>query len=356
MLETLKTGSNTDLLHPSMFPDRFADVEHLEEFMSTPTPELVADLARLDGDIIVLGVAGKMGVTLARVVKRAAPTKRVVGVARFSEAGLKDQLESQGVETIACDLLDRKAVEALPKLPNVIYMAGLKFDAGGREDFLWAMNTIAPAIVAEAFAGSRIVALSTIHVYPWSNPLHGGVTESCPPLARPGEYANSVVGRERTFQYYSRLNGTSGRNVRFVYAIDTRYGVLQEIASWVFEGRDVPLETGQVNVIWQGDAINQFARLLLHCETPISPINIGAPEILSVRHAATLFGEAFGKTPKFKGQEQDCLAVNCDAGAELLGNPVVPVKPMIRWIADWVASGKPLYGKPSKFQVRSGQF
>jgi nucleoside-diphosphate-sugar epimerase len=343
-------------LHPSMFPEHFEDVDHLEEFMSTPTRELADDLAAVPGDVIILGVAGKMGVTLARVIKRAAPHKRVVGVARFSDEGSQAQLNSWGIETIKCDLLDRKAVAALPKLPNVIYMAGLKFDFKGREDFLWAMNTIAPAIVAEAFADSRIVAFSTIHVYPWSNPLHGGVTENSPPLARPGEYANSVVGRERTFQYYSHLHQTPGRLVRFVYAIDMRYGVLQEIADWVFTGKPVPLETGMVNILWQGDAINQFARLLRHCETPASPINIGGPEAVSVRKVATMFGEIFGIEPKFTGAEADCLYVNCDRAAEILGNPVVPVNTMVRWVAEWVQSGKHTFGKPSKFQVRSGVF
>jgi len=343
-------------LGPEMFPTHFTDTDHLEEFMSTPTLELIEDLAVVPGDIMILGVAGKMGVTLARVIKRAAPEKRVIGVARFSEPGMKEQLQGWGIETIACDLLNRQAVNELPKLPNIIYMAGLKFDFRGREDFLWAMNTIAPAIVAEAFAGSRIVALSTIHVYPWSNPLHGGVTEQTPPLARPGEYANSVVGRERTFQYYSRLNNTPGRNVRFVYAIDMRYGVLQEIASWVLGGKEIPLETGLVNIMWQGDAINHFARLLRHCEVPATPINIGGPEAVSVRRVANLFGELFGVEPKFKGQESDCLFVNCDAAAELLGNPVVPVNVMVRWVAEWVKSGKPALGKPSKFEVRTGVF
>jgi nucleoside-diphosphate-sugar epimerase len=354
--EMLQHHQSGKILHPDMFPTHFTNVEELEDFMSAPTLELIEDLAEVSGDIMILGVAGKMGVTLARVIKRAAPDKRVIGVARFSEAGMKEQLESWGVETIVCDLLDRKAVNELPKLANVIYMAGLKFDFRGREDFLWAMNVIAPAIVAEAFAGSRIVALSTIHVYPWSNPLHGGVTELSPPLARPGEYANSVVGRERIFQYYSRLNSSPGRNVRFVYAIDMRYGVLQEIASWVLAGNEIPLETGMVNIMWQGDAINHFARLLRHCEVPATPINIGGPEAVSVRRVATLFGEIFGIEPKFRGQEAECLFVNCDAAAELLGNPVVPVNAMVRWVAEWVKSGKPALGKPSKFEVRTGVF
>lgn len=348
---------STDLLHPRLFPEAFRDVEHLEDFLSMPTPELVEDLANLDGDVIILGVAGKVGIGLARMIKRAAPAKRVVGVARFSEEGLEAHLKSFGVETIRCDLLDAAAVEALPKLRNVLYMAGLKFNYKGREDFLWAMNTIVPATVAQAFKASRIVSFSTIHVYPWSNPMHGGVTEAMPPFARPGEYANSVVGRERTFQYYSRMYDTPGRIARLVYAIDMRYGVLQEIATWVLNGKPVPLDTGHVNIIWQGDAAAQIIRLLKHCDVPCSPINIGGPECLSVRKVATMFGEIFGKEPLFVGDEKpDCLYVNCDAAAELLGNPVVPINPMVRWVADWVKTGKPTYGKPSKFEVRSGVF
>lgn len=347
----------TDTLHAGMFPEAFRDVAHLEEFMSTPTPEVVADLAAVEGDIIILGVAGKIGVTLARMARRAAPDKRVIGVSRFSEPGVEERLQAAGVETIRCDLLDREAVGALPKLPNAIYMAGLKFDTGGREDFLWAMNTLAPAICAEAFRDSRIVAFSTIHVYPWTNPLHGGVTEASPPMARPGEYANSVVGRERTFQYFSRLHDTPGRLLRFVYAIDPRYGVMQEVAAWVKAGQPVPLATGHVNVMWQGDANAQFLRMLRHCETPASPINIGGPETLSVRQLALRMGELLGVEPVFEGTESDhCLLVNCDRANGLLGNPLVPMDTMIRWVADWVRHDRPIHGKPSKFHVRSGSF
>ncbi|WP_245431052.1 NAD-dependent epimerase/dehydratase family protein [Rhodoplanes roseus] len=351
-------GKSSDVLSgPEMFPDVFRDVDHLEDFMSMPTLAVVEDLANLEGDVAVLGVAGKVGVCLARMIKRAAPEKRVIGVSRFSEAGLEAHLQSWGVETIRCDLLDEAAVNALPKVANVIYMAGMKFDYKGREDLLWAMNTIAPGIVAKAFAGSRIVAFSTIHVYPWSNPLHGGTGETTPPFARPGEYANSVVGRERTFQYYSRRFGTPGRIARLVYAIDMRYGVLQEIASWVMSRTPIPLDTGHANIIWQGDATAQIIRLLRHCEVPSSPINIGGPETVSVRRLALEFGELLGIEPVFTGSEQtDCLLVNCEAAADLLGNPVVPVRTQVRWVADWVKSGKPLYDKPSKFQVRSGVF
>jgi nucleoside-diphosphate-sugar epimerase len=349
--------TDLQLLDHTTLPESFASVVELDDFMSLPTEATVRDLAAVEGDVIILGVAGKMGMGLARLIKRAAPHKRVIGVARFSDEGSEEWLNGYGVETIKCDLLDREAVARLPKLPNVIYMAGLKFDYRGREDFLWAMNTIAPAIVAEEFKASRIVSLSTIHVYPWSDPRRGGVTEDEPPMARPGEYANSVVGRERTFQYYSRLHGTPGRIVRFVYAIDMRYGVLQEIASWVKDGIPIPLGTGNVNIQWQGDAINHFARLLNHVDVPASPINIGGPENVSVRRVAREFGEIFGVEPVFQGEESDhALFVNCDRAAELLGNPTVPVNAMVRWVADWVDNDKPLYGKPSKFQVRTGIF
>ncbi|MEO0385458.1 MAG: NAD(P)-dependent oxidoreductase [Pseudomonadota bacterium] len=347
----------TDILTPAIFPEAFRDVEHLEDFMSIPTQGVIDDLNALDGDIIILGVGGKIGVTMARMAKKAAPDKRVIGVSRFSEEGVQERLNAWGIETIACDLLDREAVNALPKVKNVIYMAGLKFDFRGREDFLWAMNTLAPQITAEAFKDSRIVSFSTIHVYPWSNPLHGGVTENNLPLARPGEYANSVVGRERTFQYFSRLHDTPGRIMRFVYAIDPRYGVMQEVAAWVKAGQPVPVDTSHADIMWQGDANAQFLRMLAHCETPASPINVGGPETVSIRYLAHRFGEILGVEPTFKGEEQNtCLMVNCDKANGIFGNPVVPMETMIHWVADWVKNDKPIHGKPSKFHVRSGEF
>jgi len=345
------------VLDRNQLPDHFNDETHLEDFMSLPTPELVADMEKLEGDVIILGVGGKLGVTMARQLKRAAPNKRVIGVSRFSEEGVQERLNDWGIETIVCDLLDRDAVDALPKCPNVIYMAGLKFDFVGQESFLWAMNTVAPGIVAEAFKDSKIVAFSTIHVYPWTNPLHGGVSETTPPLARPGEYANSVVGRERTFQYYSQKHDTPGCLLRFVYAIDMRYGVMQEIASWVLNKQPIDVSMGQVNIMWQGDANAQFIRALLHCEVPATPINIGGPETVSIRSLAVRFGEIYGIEPIFEGEESDhCLLVNCDKAAEKFGNPTITVNKMIDWVAHWVKSGKPTHGKPSKFHVRSGKF
>ena len=96
--------------------------------------------------------------------------------------------------------------------------------------------------------------------------------------------------------------------------------------------------------------------MLVHCDTPSSPINIGGPELVSVRKVAQLFGEHYGIEPRFRGAETDCLAVNCDAAASLLGNPTVPINTMIRWVAEWVKNRKPTHGKPSKFEVRSGVF
>ena len=213
-------------------PERFESVAALEDFMTAPTPELVADLAGVPGDILVLGVAGKMGPTLARMAKRAAPGKRVIGVARFSDRGGRATgWTAPGVETIACDLLDRRAVEALPKLDNVVYMAAMKFGATGNPALTWAMNVHAPAIVAETFAASRIVAFSTGCVYPFVPVDGGGATEDMPAVPPPGDYANSCVGRERMFEHFSARLGTPGRIVRLNYAIDMRYGVLHDIAA-----------------------------------------------------------------------------------------------------------------------------
>jgi nucleoside-diphosphate-sugar epimerase len=344
-------------LDPTALPDRFADVDALEDFMTLPSQALVDDLARVPGDIIVLGIGGKMGPTLARLAKRAAPGKRVFGVARFSEAGVEEKLKGWGIETISCDLLDREAIARLPKVENVVYMAGRKFGSSGAEHLTWAMNAFVPALVAEAFAKSRIVAFSTGCVYPFVSVLHQGATEQVPPNPPPGEYANSCVARERVFQYFSHKCGTPGRLIRLNYAIDMRYGVLFDIAGRVKAGAPIGLSTGHVNVIWQGDANAQALRALAHCTTPASPLNVSGPEVASVRAMAEAFGARLGKKPIFIGAEADTAWLISTAEAtRLFGYPVVPLGRMIDWVADWTARDMQSLGKDTHFDVRDGVF
>ena len=342
-------------------PQRFEDVAHLEEVMTEPTPGLVADLARADGDLMVLGVGGKMGPTLARMAKRAAPGKRVIGVARFSDRALKAQLQAQGVECIECDLLDREALASLPNVregvKNLVYMAGHKFGAADNPALTWMMNAGVPAAVAETCREMRSVVFSTACVYPFV-PVQGpGADESVAAVPPPGDYAWSCVGRERMFEHGSRRHGTPGRLVRLSYAIDMRYGVLYDVASAVFDGRELDLTMGHADVIWQGDANEQALRLLAHCTTPTSPINVTGPRHTSVRWLAAQFGQRFGRTPRLVGREAETAwLLDTTQAQRLFGAPRVPIETLIDWVADWVARGGASLNKPTHFSTRDGKY
>jgi nucleoside-diphosphate-sugar epimerase len=338
-------------------PARFETVEALEDFMTAPSRVLVDDLAKVPGDILVLGVGGKMGPTLARLAKRAAPDKRVMGVARFSEPGVQEALVRAGVEPITADLLDRTALEALPKAANVLFMAGRKFGATGNVPLTWAMNVHVPAMVAEAFRDARIIAFSTGNVYPFVPVDSGGASEDIAAVPPPGDYANSCVGREHMFEYFSAKYGTPGRLFRLNYAIDMRYGVLHDIGRKVRDGETIDLAMGHVNVIWQGDANSVALRCLAQTTTPTSPVNVTGPETIEVRWLAGEFGKLLGRTPRLTGREAVNGWLN-DARRMVkeFGPPSVPLARMIEWTADWLARGMATLNKPTHYEVRDGKY
>jgi nucleoside-diphosphate-sugar epimerase len=337
-------------------PERFDDVHQLEDLMSRPSAALEADLERVPGDIMVLGVGGKMGPTLARMARRAALGRRVIGVARFSQRGLQEQLQQQGIECIEADLLSREALARLPDAPNIVYMAGRKFGSTGSEWLTWAMNAHVPALVAERFARSRIVAFSTACVYPFVSMAGDGATEDVPPTAPSGEYANSCVARERMFEHFSHQYATPGRLLRLSYAIDMRYGVLHDVAQKVLRREAIDLAMGHANVIWQGEANDWALRSLAHCATPTTPLNISGPKI-GIRQVAQGLGRRLGVEPVLTGQEAPTAwLVDCSQAFRLFGPPQVSLDTMLDWTAEWVRRGGESLGKPTHYEARDGKY
>ena len=335
------------------------EIDKLYQQLLQPSDDLVSEIAALDGDILLLGVGGKMGPDLAKLAKqvidKAGIQKKIIGVSRFSEHGLQDQLEQQGIETYKVDLLQDDQLQALPDVKNVIYMAGAKFGTSGNESFTWAMNSYLPGRVAEKYKNSRIVVFSTGNVYHLTPVISGGATEDYPPQPF-GEYAQSCLGRERIFQYFSSLYNTPALIFRLNYANDVSYGVLLDIANSVKEDKPIDLSMGHVNVIWQGDANEMALRSLMHCQAPPKILNIAGP-VVFVRQVAEEFGRMFGHTPRFFNEEQStALLSNATESFRLFGSPKVSLKTMMGIIADWLNQGGKILNKPTHFQEREGQF
>lgn len=336
------------------------NVEQLEAKLSEPSADLIDSIVGVDGDILVLGVGGKMGPSLAKLAKRAIDEagidKSVIGVSRFSSRSSEDELRAEGIETISADLLNGEDLQRLPEVENVIYMAGNKFGTTGNEHLSWAMNAYLPGRVCEKFRESSIVAFSTGNIYPFTPVAVGGATEEHP-TGPTGEYAQSCLGRERVFEHFSRKYSIPMLLFRLNYAIDLRYGILREVAKLVFDKQPVDVSMGNVNVIWQGDANELALRSLTVCESPPRSLNVTGPETVSVRWMAEKFGELLSVAPIIVGKEQEqSLLSNASRSHGLFGYPKVPLMRMIEWTTQWIQADGPTLNKPTHFQEKEGRF
>lgn len=341
-------------------PGSIRDVAHLEALLSEPSDAAVEAMRRADGDVIVLGVAGKMGPTLARMARRAMDAAgrphRVIGVSRFSSPDQQRALETFGIETIRCDLLDEAELSRLPDAPHVVFMAGRKFGSTGDEPLTWAMNAHLPALVCARYRRSRIVVFSTGNVYGLTRHGRAGSREEDQP-APVGEYAMSCLARERIVEYFSDTRGIPVAILRLNYATEMRYGVLVDLARRVSRREPVDVTMGYFNTIWQGDANAMALASLTHASTPAAIVNIAGPEEVSVRSAATELARRLETDVTFTGSEaDDALLSNGSRGWALLGRPRVDLDRLIAWTADWTRRGGDHLGKPTQFESRAGRF
>ncbi|MBE6645216.1 MAG: NAD(P)-dependent oxidoreductase [Ruminococcaceae bacterium] len=334
--------------------------EKLNELLTTPSDKLVADVAKIKGDIMILGAGGKMGPTLCllakNAIKKAGIEKRVIAVSRFGDSIALDLLHSNGIETISCDLLDRDSLESLPEVENVIYMAGRKFGTDGQEYLTWAMNATLPAFVAYKFRKSNIVVFSSGNIYPIV-PVHtGGCTED-DKVGPIGEYAMSCLARERAFEYAANQYGTNVFIYRLNFAVDLRYGVLYDCAKKIMDGAPISLATPCFNFIWQGSANEIAIRALLHCATPAVKMNVTGPETVSIKSTAIKLGKLLGKEPLFEGEPQgNAYLSNASRAVELFGYPEVSAETLIRWQAEYILDGGRTLDKPTHFEERKGSY
>lgn len=332
-------------------------VSELEDKLAEPSAGLIADLAALDGDILVLGAGGKLGPSLVRLALNAVSgNKAVIAVSRFGDKAAADELARRGARIVSADITDEAALAGLPEARNVVFLVGSKFGSTGREADTWYTNSYLPGRVAERYKSSRIVALSTGNVYPFTPVGSGGPTEEVSP-GPVGEYAMSCLGRERVMSRFAQVNGTALAIIRLNYAVEMRYGVLIDIARAVLSQTPVDVTMSAVNVVWQGYANEAILRSLRHATPDPFVLNVAGPETLSVRQLAIDLGKVLGVEPVFAGSEATtALLSNSGKCVRLFGYPGVSLGQLVEWSAHWVRDGLPLLGKPTGFQKRDGKF
>ena len=341
-------------------PDVIRTEEELDEVMTRPRPVLIEFIRSVRSPLVILGAGGKMGPTLALLARRAADAAGhpldIVAVSRFSDAHARQSLEAKGVRTLSCDLMQPDALTQLPDTDNVIYLVGMKFGTTQNPARTWAVNTLAPAHVAQRYPHARIAALSTGNVYPLVPVSSGGSCET-DPLTPLGEYANSAVARERIFEFFSQENATPVVLLRLSYALDLRYGILVDIAQKVYQGQPVDVSTGYMPYIWQGDANEMIIRALALASSPPTALNLTGPAPLSTRETALRFGQLMNKPVRLIGKETETAFLSNTARlSAALGPPTTPLETVIRWTAHWIMNGGRLLNKPTHFEVRDGAY
>lgn len=331
----------------------------LEDALSRPTEADVAWAAESAGDLVILGVSGKMGPSLARLALRAAQQagvrRRVIGVARFTDPAARTTLERVGVHTVTADLIDPDTWAGLPDASNVVYMVGQKFGTRRDEPRTWVTNTWIAGLAARRYRAARLAVFSTGNVYPLTDVTARGAKET-DPVGPIGEYAQSALGRERVFEFFSRRHGTPTAVLRLNYAVELRYGVLRDLADQLLAGTPIDLSMGYVNVIWQRDANAIALRALGKADSPPFVLNVTGP-MTPVRALAERLAGALGVTPRFHNIEgETALVSDATLCTTLFGPPSVTLDEAIDWTADWVRQGGVGLGKPTHFQEREGRF
>ncbi|MHC4087162.1 MAG: NAD-dependent epimerase/dehydratase family protein [Planctomycetota bacterium] len=332
------------------------DESGLEDILSEPTEATKKVVTTLNGDFVVLGAGGKMGPTLAMMLKKASGGKNIYAVSRFSDKAVKTRLEGVGIKTIEAELLDESQYCELPKVENVFYLAGMKFGATGNQPLTWALNSFLPGLVARHYKDARIVTFSTGNVYPLVDIKSGGAQEDTIPEPV-GEYAQSCLGRERMFEYFSQLYNTPVTIVRLNYANEPRYGIIVDLTLRILNDEPIDLTMGAVNLIWQRDANDYIIQAMNLAKSPPAVLNVTGPDTASIRQLAEQIGKELGKEPKFVSQEaQTALLSNASYCFSQFGYPKTTLEEMVSVIVKWVTSGKKVLNKPTKYDIRDGKF
>lgn len=342
------------------WPEAIRNEAELDDLLSTPTESVIETMGRLEGDLIILGVAGKMGPTLALMARRAGDAagvrRRIMGVSRFSRPELADWLQAHDIEPIRCDLVDADQVARLPDAPNIVAMLGMKFGTSGQAALTWATNCLPPAWIGARYPQGRIVAFSTGNVYGWT-PITSRGSRETDPLAPIGEYAMTALGRERIYEHVSRSRNIPMALIRLNYACELRYGVLVDLARKVFDGEPIDLTMGAFNTIWQGDANAASLQAFDHLATPPTVFNLTGGEVLRVRDVAEELGRLMDRPVIFVGAEApEALLSDASETIRRLGPPRLPTSKLIEWVAAWVRDGGGSLGKPTHFEARDGRF
>jgi nucleoside-diphosphate-sugar epimerase len=276
--------------------------------------------------VLVTGASGLVGCALALELCK---DNRVYGLARFRDAGVKEQLEQAGVSIVQKDV-HRESLDDLPCDFDYVFSELAMTGKSSAQDPAKAhdVNTyFVGRLMHKWRSASGIILASTGSVYA-PGPVLMDEDGTIGPV---NTYAVSKLGGDVLGSFLCRQWQLPTSILRYYHPYGPTGGIPTTWATRIARGEEVPVNRKREPVytpLYMSDVMRYTIEAARHCSVPAKLINVGGAELLSQTEIVAGFAEALGKEARVCDADEVTPSWVADVGlmSRLMGPPEVDMR------------------------------